>query len=73
MAEASFWPYGLGIGVMIALFCYHSTSSQKAKIWIGLTMFHATGDPIGMVLLIACMAGLIASIVGVRMYILFKK
>ena len=27
-------------------------------------MFHTTGDPIGMVLLIACMAGLIASIVG---------
>ena len=36
-------------------------------------MFHTTGDPTGMVLLIACMAGLIASIVGVRMYILFKK
>jgi hypothetical protein len=36
-------------------------------------MFHTSGEPIGMVLLIACMAGLIASIVGVRMYILFKK
>ena len=36
-------------------------------------MFGIDGDPIGMVLLIACMVGIIASVVGVRMYILFKK
>jgi hypothetical protein len=36
-------------------------------------MFGTNGDPIGMVLLVACMAGIIASVVGVRMYILFKK
>jgi hypothetical protein len=36
-------------------------------------MFDTNGDPIGMVLLAACMIGIIASIVGVRMYILFKK
>ena len=36
-------------------------------------MFGINGDPIGMILLVACMAGIIASVVGVRMYILFKK
>jgi len=36
-------------------------------------MFGTNGDPIGMVLLAACMIGIIASVVGVRMYILFKK
>ena len=36
-------------------------------------MFGTNGDPIGMILLVACMAGIIASIIGVRMYILFKK
>jgi len=36
-------------------------------------MFGTNGDPIGMVLLVACMIGIIASVVGVRMYILFKK
>ena len=55
------------------IICYHSTSSQKAKIWIGLTMFDTNADPIGMVLLVTCLVGIIASVVGVRMYILFKK
>ena len=36
-------------------------------------MFDTNGDPIGMVLLVACIIGAVASIVGVRMYILFKK
>ena len=36
-------------------------------------MFHTSGEPIGMVLLVACMVGIIASVIGVRMYILFKK
>ena len=36
-------------------------------------MFGTNGDPIGMVLLVICMAGIIASVVGVKMYILFKK
>ena len=36
-------------------------------------MFGTNGYPIGMVLLVACMVGIVASVVGVRMYILFKK
>jgi len=36
-------------------------------------MFDTNGDPIGMVLLVACLVGVIASVVGIRMYILFKK
>jgi len=38
-----------------------------------LTMFDTNTDPIGMVLLVTCLVGVIASVVGVRMYILFKK
>jgi len=36
-------------------------------------MFDTNGDPIGMVLLVACLVGVIASVIGIRMYILFKK
>ena len=30
-------------------------------------------ESIGMILLVACLVGVIASVVGIRMYILFKK
>jgi len=36
-------------------------------------MFDPNIEPIGMVLLAACVVGVIASVVGIRMYILFKK
>jgi len=36
-------------------------------------MFDTNGDPIGMVLLVACLVGVIVSVIGIRMYILFKK
>jgi len=36
-------------------------------------MFDTNTDPIGMVLLVTCLVGVIASVVGVRMYILFKE
>jgi|GEM_PF-4653250 len=36
-------------------------------------MLDTNSESFGMVLLIACMIGVVASIVGVRMYILFKK
>jgi len=61
MAEPSFYPYGLGIAAVIAL--------------IIITQFlrNTNSESFGMVLLIACMIGAVASIVGVRIYILFKK
>jgi len=36
-------------------------------------MIDTNTESFGMVLLIACIIGAVASIVGVRMYILFKK
>jgi len=36
-------------------------------------MLDTNSESFGMVLLIACMIGAVASIVGVRIYILFKK
>jgi len=36
-------------------------------------MIDTNTESFGMVLLIACMIGVVASIVGVRMYILFKN
>jgi|ETNmetMinimDraft_9_1059917.scaffolds.fasta_scaffold1781316_1 hypothetical protein len=36
-------------------------------------MFDTNTESTGMVLLIACLVGVVASVVGIRMYILFKK
>ncbi|SVC26778.1 uncharacterized protein METZ01_LOCUS279632 [marine metagenome] len=36
-------------------------------------MLDTNSESFGMVLLIACMIGAVASIIGIRMYILFKK
>jgi len=36
-------------------------------------MIDTNSESFGMVLLIACMIGVVVSIVGARMYILFKK
>jgi len=36
-------------------------------------MLGTNTESIGMVLLVACLVGVIASVVGIRMYILFKK
>ena len=36
-------------------------------------MLDTNTESIGMILLVACLIGVIASVVGIRMYILFKK
>jgi len=36
-------------------------------------MLDTNTESIGMVLLVVCLVGVIASVVGIRMYILFKK